>query len=140
MRTRIRRIAAVAAVAAGLTAVAAPAASAASRVHLFAAPTFALSANATVAAVVVGLPPNGTFWVGECGWVPTGCAGNPATVVEVHSDANGVAYTTIVAQKNYVGNIGDGVDVAVDCVAVQCTLGAYDASVTALDRVDIRFR
>jgi hypothetical protein len=140
MRTRIRRIAAVAAVAAGLTAVAAPAASAASPVHLFAAPTHALSANATVAAVVVGLPPNGTFWVGECGWVPTGCAGNPATVVEVHSDANGIAYTTIVAQKNYVGNIGDGVDVAVDCAAVQCTLGAYDASVTALDRVDIRFR
>ncbi|KDN18885.1 neocarzinostatin apoprotein domain-containing protein [Amycolatopsis rifamycinica] len=140
MRTRIRRIAAVAAAAAGLTAVAAPAASAASPVHLFAAPTFALSANATVAAVVVGLPPNGTFWVGECGWVPTGCAGNPATVVEVHSDSNGVAYTTIVAQKTYVGNIGDGVDVTVDCAAVQCTLGAYDASVTALDRVDIHFR
>jgi hypothetical protein len=140
MRTRTRRIATVAAVVAGLTAVAVPAASAAPPVHLFAAPTFALSANATVTAVVVGLPPNGTFWVGECGWVPTGCAGNPATVVEVHSDAHGVAVTTIVAQKKYVGNIGDGVDVTVDCAAVRCTLGAYDVSVTALDRVDIHFR
>ncbi|MGW4528469.1 hypothetical protein [Amycolatopsis sp. NPDC004378] len=79
MRTTIRRIAAVAAVAAGLVTAVAPAASAAAPVRLFAAPTFALSANATIAAVVTGLPANGTFWVGECGWVPTGCAGNPAT-------------------------------------------------------------
>ncbi|GAB3159538.1 hypothetical protein GCM10027258_73040 [Amycolatopsis stemonae] len=140
MRTTIRRIAAVAAVAAGLVTAVAPAASAAAPVRLFAAPTFALSANATVAAVVTGLPANGTFWVGECGWVPTGCAGNPATVVEIHSDAHGTAVTTIVAQKKYVGNIGDGIDVTVDCAAVQCTLGVYDVSVTALDRVDIRFR
>ncbi len=140
MGTKIRRLATVVAAAAGVVAASASTASAAAPVRLFAAPTFALSANATVAAVVTGLPANGTFWVGECGWVPTGCAGNPATVVEVHSDAKGVAFTTIVAQKVYVGNIGDGVDVTVDCAAVQCTLGVYDASITAFDRVDIHFR
>ncbi|WP_433241287.1 enediyne antibiotic chromoprotein [Streptosporangium sp. CA-135522] len=101
-----------------------PAAASAAAVSL--TPSTNLADGDTVAVSATGLSPNTVYHVGQCAFVQSGAiACNQPQSVDVTTDANGAATTSIVVRRTFQGLAGsEGTPAGtVDCAAVACSIG-----------------
>ncbi|SDJ98160.1 Neocarzinostatin family protein [Actinopolyspora mzabensis] len=137
--SRLAKAGVVAAATAGLIAGVHSASADTTAPELSVAPSSGLTDGATITATVTGLAANETYWIGPCGMTDNGCAGDPDSVVEATSDGSGDLTTELTVNKEFVGNVGTGNDVSIDCAETQCKVGVYNADIVALDRTPIHF-
>ncbi|MGC7096624.1 enediyne antibiotic chromoprotein [Amycolatopsis lurida] len=133
----IAKAAAAFALAGGLTLASQAGASAAGTVSV--TPATGLASGATVTVSATGLTANLEHFVGLCGTVGSQYACDATGVVSVTTNASGAASTPLTVKKTFTGTVGGGGSVAVDCGAVQCVIGVYNADGSAGASTNVTF-
>ncbi|UJW33027.1 neocarzinostatin [Saccharothrix sp. AJ9571] len=133
----IAKTAAAFALAAGLTLVSQAGATAAATVTV--TPASALTDGATVTVSATGLAANEAHFIGLCGVIGSDFACDATGVAPVTTDGTGAATAPLTVRKSFTGTLGSGTTTPVDCGAITCIIGVYNADASAGANTPVTF-